>query len=123
VKDVTGGGVDFAFEISGSKTAMTLANAITCKGGEIVCVGLGATNDLYQYAHAGLVSEEKVFRGTLMGSCIPERDVPRYIRMYQDGRMPVDRLKSQSMGFSDLNLSLDRLDRGEVVRQILLPHG
>jgi alcohol dehydrogenase len=37
--------------------------------------------------------------------------------------MPVDRLKSQSMGFSDLNLSLDRLDRGEVVRQILLPHG
>ena len=37
--------------------------------------------------------------------------------------MPVDRLKSSTMGFADLNLALDKLDRGEVVRQILLPHG
>lgn len=123
VKDWTRGGVDFAFEVSGSKPAMVSANAITRKGGEIVCVGLGATGDLYQYAHAALVSEEKVFRGTFMGSCVPPRDLPRYLKYFMEGRMPVDRLKSGTMGFEDLNLSLDRLDRGEVVRQILLPHG
>ncbi len=123
VKDWTQGGVDFAFEISGSKPAMASANAITRKGGEIICVGLGASNDLYQYAHAGLVAEEKVFRGSLMGSSIAERDIPRYIRLYQDGKLPVNRLKSGSMSFDELNLSLDRLDRGEVVRQVLLPNG
>jgi Zn-dependent alcohol dehydrogenase len=122
VKDVTQGGVDFAFEISGSKAAMTSANAITRKGGEIVCVGLGASGDLYQYAHAALVSDEKVFRGSFMGSCVPERDIPRYVKLYQDGKMPVERLKSGTMHFDQLNLNLDLLDRGEVVRQVLLPN-
>lgn len=123
VNDLTQGGVDFAFEISGSKPAMASANAITRKGGEVICVGLGASNDLYQYAHAALVAEEKAFRGSLMGSGVAERDVPIYLKYYQEGRLPVDRLKSGTMGFDDLNLALDRLERGEVVRQVLLPHG
>jgi alcohol dehydrogenase len=123
VKDTTQGGVDFAFEISGSKAAMTSANAITRKGGEIVCVGLGGSNELYQYAHAALVTEEKVFRGSLMGGGIPERDIPLYLKFYLEGKLPVDRLKSNAIGFDELNLSLDLLERGEVLRQILLPHG
>lgn len=123
VRDLTRGGVDFAFEVSGSKAAMASANAITRKGGEIVCVGVGATGDLYQYAHAALVAEEKVFRGSMMGSCVPERDLPLYLSYFQEGRLPVDRLKSGAMGFGELNAALDRLDQGDVVRQILLPHG
>jgi alcohol dehydrogenase len=123
VRDLTNGGVDFAFEMSGSKAAMTSAIAVTCKGGEVVCVGLGASSDLYQYAHAALVAEEKVFRGSLMGSCVPERDLPLYLKYYQEGRLPVNRLKSGTMGFEDLNLNLDLLERGAVLRQVLLPNG
>jgi Zn-dependent alcohol dehydrogenase len=123
VKELTRGGVDFAFEVSGVKQAMAAANAITRKGGEIICVGLGATNDLYQYAHAMLVAEEKAFRGSLMGSGVAERDIPQLLRFYHDGTMPVDRLKSGTMGFDQLNENLDLLDGGVVVRQILLPHG
>jgi alcohol dehydrogenase len=123
VKDVTHGGVDFAFEISGSKAAMTSAIAVTVKGGEVVCVGLGASGDLYQYAHTALVADEKVLRGSMFGSCVPERDLPRYLKYYQEGRLPVDRLKSGTMGFDDLNRNLDLLDRGAVLRQMLLPNG
>jgi len=123
VKDVTGGGVDFAFEVSGSKAAMQSAVALTRKGGQVVCVGLGAFGDMYKYDHAMLVAEEKVFRGSFMGSCVPERDLPRYLKFFQDGKMPVDKLKSGTMSFDQLNHNLDLLDRGEVVRQVLLPHG
>lgn len=123
VRSVTPGGVDFAFEISGSQAAMASANAVTRKGGEIICVGLGATGDLYQYPHTALVSEEKVYRGSLMGSCVPQRDLPLYMKYYLEGRLPVDRLMSGSFMFDELNLNLDLLDRGEVLRQVLLPHG
>lgn len=123
VKALTGGGVDFAFEISGSRPAMATAIAITCKGGEVVGVGMGSSSELYEYAHTTLVAEEKVFRGSLMGSCVPERDVPQYPKHYQQGRMPVDRLKSGTIGFDDLNMALDRLEQGAVLRQLLLPHG
>ncbi|MDQ8728240.1 zinc-binding dehydrogenase [Bradyrhizobium sp. LHD-71] len=123
VLDLTKGGVDFTFEVSGAKSAMATANAITRKGGEVICVGLGASNEMYQYAHAALVTEEKVFRGSFMGSCVPGRDIPRYLALYQRGQMPVNELKSDVIAFDKLNLSLDLLDRGEVVRQILLPNG
>jgi alcohol dehydrogenase len=123
VKDQTQGGVDFAFEISGSKAAMTSAYAMTRKGGEVICVGLGASSELYQYPHAMLVSEEKAIRGSLMGSGVAERDIPLLLKLYRSGKLPVDRLKSGAMGFDQLNLSLDMLESGEVVRQILLPNG
>lgn len=123
VRDATRGGVDFAFEISGAKPAMATANAVTRKGGEIICVGLGATGDLYQYAHAALVGEEKAFRGSFMGTGVVERDLPMYLDHYRSGRMPVDRLKSGTMTFAELNRNLDLLDRGEVIRQVLLPNG
>lgn len=123
VKDMTRGGVDFAFEISGAKAAMVTANAITRKGGDIICVGLGASGDLYQYAHAALVGEEKAFRGSFMGTGIVERDLPVYLEHFSHGRMPVDRLMSGTMTFDQLNRNLDLLDRGEVVRQVLLPNG
>jgi Zn-dependent alcohol dehydrogenase len=123
IKTITEGGVDYTFEISGAKPAMVTANAITRKGGEVVCVGLGATGEMYQYAHAGLVAEEKVFRGSLMGSSVAERDIPLYLKFFMEGRLPVDRLKSGSIGFAELNENLDALDRGAVLRQILLPNG
>jgi Zn-dependent alcohol dehydrogenase len=123
IKDLTVGGVDYAFEISGARPALATAFGILCKGGDAIAVGLGATTDLYQYAHAVLVSDQRSIRGSMMGSGPPGRDIPRYIRMFQDGRLPVDRLKSGTMGFDGLNVNLDRLEQGSVVRQILLPHG
>ncbi|MDR5760552.1 zinc-binding dehydrogenase [Caballeronia sp. LZ035] len=123
VRELTKGGVDFAFEVSGNKTAMTAAYDVTRKGGEVVAVGLGATGAMHDYPHTALVSEEKVIRGSFMGSCIPARDIPLYLRLYQEGKLPVDRLRSGTISFAQLNRNLDLLEHGEVVRQILLPNG
>jgi len=123
VRDLTQGGVDFAFEVSGARPAMAAAYAVTRRGGQILCVGLGASGEMYPYPHAALVSEEKAIRGSLMGSGVAERDIPALLRFYQDGRLPVDRLKSGTMRFEELNEGLDKLEGGEVLRQILLPNG
>jgi alcohol dehydrogenase len=123
IRDIADGGVDFSFEISGNEVAMATAYAITRNGGEIVAVGLGSMDDLYPYPHTALVTQEKVIRGSALGSGVVERDIPRYVRMYLDGKLPLERLKSANIGFDSLNESLDSLDRGDVVRQILLPHG
>jgi Zn-dependent alcohol dehydrogenase len=122
VRTLSEGGVDFAIEVSGSKAAFSSANGMVRKGGEIICVGLGGTNDLYEYSHARLIAEEKAIRGCFMGSCIAERDIRLYSSFFLDGKMPIDRLKSGTIRFDGLNGNLDLLDRGEVVRQILLPH-
>ena len=58
-----------------------------------------------------------------MGSCVPIRDIPRYINLYRQGRLPVDRLIDARIGFDELNAGFDKLTDGSVVRQILVPHG
>lgn len=122
VKDLTGGGVDFAFEVTAAKSAFKTAFDVTRKGGEVIGIGLGSYEDLHQYPHSMLVAHEKVIRGSVMGSGVAERDIPRYLRYFLEGRLPVDRLMSGTMAFGDLNANLDALDKGSVLRQILLPN-
>lgn len=122
IQDITFGGVDFAIEVTGVKPGFKTAYDITRKGGEVIGVGLGRYEDMYEYPHAQLVAQEKVIRGSLMGSSVAERDIPQYMQYFLDGRMPVDKLKSGTMGFDKLNENLDALHHGSVLRQILLPN-
>ena len=72
---------------------------------------------------ADLVSREISVRGSYMGSCVPVRDIPMYIDAMRQGRLPVDQLVGERIGFEDMNKGFDQLADGEVVRQILMPHG
>lgn len=121
VRDMTDGGVDVVFEVTGREPAVELAQAITSPGGEIVCIGVADANAMYSYPHTRAVAEEMVIRGSHMGSGNAHWDIPVYLDYFRQGRMPVDRLKSHSIGLGDLNMALDRLRAGEAVRQIVMP--
>jgi Zn-dependent alcohol dehydrogenase len=123
VLDLTNGGVDHAFEISGNLGALDMAQKITVRGGEVVGVGVGKSSATFTLPHLPWVCEERVLRGSFMGGGVPQQDVPRYVDMYLRGRLPVDKLRSDHIGFDQLNGAFDLLHGGGVVRQILLPHG
>ncbi len=119
VRELTGGGVDFAFEMAGSVAAMTLAYGIGRRGGTTVCAGLPGHAATFPMPSAALVADERVIKGSYMGSAVPSRDIPRFVALFLDGRLPIDRLRSDVIGFDQLNAGFDRLADGEGVRQIL----
>jgi alcohol dehydrogenase len=121
IRAATGGGVDYAFEMAGSVQAMDLAYRVTRRGGETISAGLSHPNDQFALQHVSLVAEERTVRGSYIGSCVPQRDVPRYIALYQQGKLPVDRLMSERVGLDGLNAAFDRLATGHTVRQVLVP--
>jgi alcohol dehydrogenase len=121
VRDATQGGVEFAFEMAGSAKAFELAYRITRRGGTTVTAGLSHPQALFSVPHVGIVAEERSIKGSYLGSCVPARDIPRYIEWYQSGRLPVDRLLSGTLALEDINLGFDRLARGEALRQTVLP--
>ena len=123
IRAATGGGVDYAFEMAGSVQAMDLAYRVTRRGGETISAGLSHPNDQFALQHVSLVAEERTIKGSYIGSCVPQRDVPRYIALYQQGKLPVDRMMSQRIGFDQLNEGFDRLQDVATVRQVLVPHG
>lgn len=119
----TDGGVDFCFEVSGHPAALEMARAMTAKGGEVVGVGVNRPETQFAINHLAWVCNEQVLRGSYMGGGVPQDDIPRYADMYLKGRLPVDQLRSEYIGFDQLNAAFDALHAGKVIRQILLPHG
>jgi len=121
IRDLTNGGVDFAIDLAGVIPAMNTAYAIVRYGGSIVTAGLSPANAEFSFNHGDLVAQEKSILGSYMGSCVPVRDVPRFLNLFQQGRLPVDKLIDGKIGFDELNEGFDKLSNGEVVRQILVP--
>jgi len=122
VKALTNGGVDYAFECAGAIPAMEAAYAVTARGGMVVSAGLPAPQRRFAYPHAALVSDERQIRGSYMGSAVPQRDIPRFLALFQRGKLPVDRLFSGTLLLEEINLGFDRLADGAAVRQVLTPN-
>ena len=121
VKDLTQGGVDFAFEMASSVKALELAYKITRRGGTTVTGSLPHPSHTMALPATNLVAEERTVKGSYVGSCIPNRDIPRFIALYQQGLLPVDRLMSERIRLDEINAGFDKLADGGTVRQILLP--
>jgi alcohol dehydrogenase len=119
IRDATKGGVEYAFEMAGSVKAMELAYKVTRRGGTTVTAGLSHPQAMFSVPHVNIVAEERTIKGSYLGSCVPSRDIPRYIEWYQQGKLPVDRLLSETLALDDINGAFDRLARGEGVRQVV----
>ncbi|MEB2352908.1 MAG: zinc-dependent alcohol dehydrogenase family protein [Burkholderiaceae bacterium] len=120
VKAATGGGVDYAFEMAGSVAALDLAYRITARGGTTVTAGLPNPQATWPLQAVSLIAEERTIRGSYVGSCVPSRDIPRFIAMYLRGSLPVNELLSERIGLDEINPALDRLARGESIRQVVM---
>jgi alcohol dehydrogenase len=119
VRSATGGGVEFAFEMAGSIRALELAYKITCRGGTTVTAGLPPPTATLPLPVVNLVGEERTVKGSYIGTCVPTRDIPRYVELYQRGRLPVDRLMSGRLRLEEINEGFDRLHEGKAVRQVI----
>ena len=121
IRELTSGGVDYAVDLAGVMPAMDAAYKIIRYGGTLVTAGLTPANTEFSFHHSDLVAQEKSILGSYMGSCVPVRDVPRFLNLFKQGRLPVEKLIDGKIGFKDLNEGFDKLDEGKVIRQILVP--
>lgn len=116
---LTDGGVDFSFEMAGAPAATRTAYSLVRRGGALVVASLPDPSIALDLPLAAFVSDEKRVLGSYMGSSVPARDIPRYVDLYRQGRLPVDRLRSRSIPLVDINEGFDRLARGQAVRDII----
>jgi alcohol dehydrogenase len=119
VKELTGGGADYAFEAVGHAGVLTQAYAATRRGGTTVSVGLPHPEQQLQIQAVSLVGGERTLKGSYMGSSVPRRDVPRFLALYQAGRLLVDALVSGWLELSDINTGFEALASGTAVRQVV----
>lgn len=119
VRVLTGGGVDVAFEFAGTVPALQSAVSMTRRGGTTVTAGLPSPEAVLPVNIVGLVGEERTLKGSYIGTCVPKRDVPAFVALFKDGRLPIDRLLSGTISLENINAGFDRLARGEVSRLVV----
>jgi len=119
VRGATNGGLETVFEMAGSIRAFETAYRITRRGGTTITAGLPPPTASFNLPMVNLVAEERTVKGSYIGTCVPVRDLPRYIALFQRGRLPVNRLMSGTLALDDINEGFDRLASGGAVRQIV----
>ncbi len=119
IRESTRGGVDYAFETAGAVAAMKVAYEITRRGGMTVSTGLPHPQAMFAFHQVTLAAEERTLKGSYLGSCVPSRDIPRYIELFKRGRLPVDKLLSNRLRLDDINQGFDYLAQGDAARIVV----
>jgi len=110
---------DHAIECSGTLEGFELAMALAQRGGKITTLGLPGPEVAHPLKLAPLVVDGLAVQGSYLGSCITQRDVPRFVELYRAGQFPVAKLVSHRIGLEELNEALDRLAEGQALRQVI----
>src|ERR687893_217025 len=59
-------------------------------------------------------------RPSWYGDCLPSRDFPALIDLYLQGRLPLDRLVSETIGLDGVEEAFGKMERGEVLRSVVV---
>ena len=123
IKDLTGGGADFVIECVGIPAVMEQAYRCTGPAGTTIYVGLPHPSKQLSVAALSVIAEGRTIQGSYMGSAAPQRDVPRLLKLWRAGRLPLEKLRAGTLELNSVNEAMDTLHGGETVRQLLLPNG
>ncbi len=117
----TGGGADYAFEAVGRCELVATAFSVTRPGGMVVAVGVPPDGSLVELPGPELTRSENVVTGTLYGSARPALDMPLILRLYEQGRLPLDKLAGRRFRLDQVNEAFSEMRRGVGTRAILHP--
>lgn len=111
-------GADVAIEAVGSANVMEACLALLDRGGALVSVGLPHPDQKLNVQALQFAGTGKRLIGSYMGDADPARDIPAYIQMWRDGRLPVELLHTDTRPLAEINEGLDALADGLVVRRL-----
>jgi Zn-dependent alcohol dehydrogenase len=125
IRDITSGGADFAFDMIGvPQTIAQLMPSVRAgvngydEGGTGVLVGVPPGDPSLRVRDVFIGA--KKFVGTLGGTGHPERDFPLYLRWFEQGKMPLDKLVTRRYRLQDVNEACRALEHGEILGRAII---
>ncbi|SSW73644.1 Zn-dependent alcohol dehydrogenase [Achromobacter veterisilvae] len=119
VRQLTGGGVDYAFECIGLPATVEQCWAMLKPGGVATILGIFGPGAKVSVAGMDLL-QEKQLRGSMLGSVRPPEDIPALVELYLQGRLKIDELVSRRIPLEQINEGFEALRRGEATRSVIV---
>ncbi|GAB4842680.1 hypothetical protein Ancab_012656 [Ancistrocladus abbreviatus] len=119
IKQMTDGGVDYAFECIGDIGMITTALQSCCDGwGLTVTLGVPKLKSEIS-AHYALFLSGKTLRGSLFGGWKPKSDVPKLVDMYLRKEIQVDEFITHNLAFAEINKAFNLMIEGKCLRCVI----
>lgn len=125
IREITGGGADFAFDAIG--VAATMEQILAAARPGVTGLGDGGMAILVGVPHGDPPALEmrqifggKIYRGAPGGSSRPDRDFPMYVRWFKEGKLPLDLLVTRRYRLDEINEACAALERGEVAGRAIV---
>ena len=119
VVELSGGGVDHAFEVVGRSSTIRQAWDVLAPGGTAMVVGLAPVGVEVSLPAIEFLSE-KTITGSYYGSSDVHSALGQLVRLVVDGRLDLGDVVSHLIGLDDVEEALARLRRGEGARSVIV---
>jgi S-(hydroxymethyl)glutathione dehydrogenase/alcohol dehydrogenase len=116
---VGGEGVDVAIDNTGNVEVIALATRLTNGRGRTVLVGVPPKGATAAISTLPLHFEKRLV-GSHGGESRPEIDIPRYVRLVQDGRLTLGDVVGRRYGLDEINVAIDDMTSGRLAGRAIV---
>jgi S-(hydroxymethyl)mycothiol dehydrogenase len=121
VRAATGGfGADVCIEAVGNPKVFEQAFYARDLAGTLVQVGVPTPDMRLELPFIELFGRGGRIRPSWYGDCLPSRDFPMLIDLHLQGRLPLERFVSETIGLDGVEEAFHRMERGEVLRSVVV---
>ncbi|MFN2540112.1 MAG: S-(hydroxymethyl)mycothiol dehydrogenase [Mycobacteriales bacterium] len=121
LRELTGGfGPDVVIEAVGRPETFRQAFDARDLAGTVVLVGVPNPSMVLEIPLIEVFGHGGATKSSWYGDCLPERDFPLLIELWQQGRFPLGEFVSERIALQDVEEAFHKMERGEVLRSVVL---
>ncbi|GAA1615335.1 S-(hydroxymethyl)mycothiol dehydrogenase [Actinoplanes couchii] len=121
IQELTGGfGADVVIDAVGRPETWKQAFYARDLAGTVVLVGVPTPEMTVELPLLDVFGRGGSLKSSWYGDCLPERDFPMLIDLFQQGRLPLDKFVSERIGLDDVEKAFHTMHAGEVLRSVVI---
>ena len=120
IREYTGGfGADVTIDAIGLPAVYKQCFEARDLAGTVVLVGVPTPEMTIELPFQEVFGRGGALKSSWYGDCLPSRDFPMLIDLYQQGRLDLDGFVSETISLEDVEEAFHKMERGEVLRSVV----
>ncbi|QIK67409.1 S-(hydroxymethyl)mycothiol dehydrogenase [Nocardioides sp. HDW12B] len=122
IQELTGGfGADVVIDAVGRPETWKQAFYARDLAGTVVLVGVPTPDmTIPEIPLIDVFGRGGSLKSSWYGDCLPSRDFPMLVDLYQQGRLDLDAFVSERIGLDDIEAAFDKMHHGDVLRSVVM---
>jgi S-(hydroxymethyl)mycothiol dehydrogenase len=121
IRELTDGfGADVVVEAIGRPETYKQAFFARDLAGVVVLVGVPTPEMSLELPLLEVFGRGGALKSSWYGDCLPSRDFPMLVDLHLEGRLPLEKFVSETIGLGDVEQAFTRMEHGDVLRSVVV---